>query len=285
MTAKIEAINELVKNLLILTDDSKKDNTIKQKKVKQEIEVKPKKIKEEVKEEPVVQVKPKKVKEEVKEEPDVQVKPKKVKQEIEVKEPVVQVKPKKVKEEIEVKEPVVQVKPKKVKETIIEEPVVQVKQKKVKQEIELKETPKKELSAYHIFMKEQMSILGAKSDKKNPKELLKEVNILWNAKKEKEESSSYCSSNDTVIEVKKKNQISAAMKKLVWNKHIGEEIGKSKCLCCKSTYITQLSFHCGHIIAESKGGDTIVSNLMPICQNCNSSMGTKNMNDFMKTLI
>jgi len=137
-------------------------------------------------------------------------------------------------------------------------------------------------------MKEQMSILGAKSDKKNPKELLKEVNILWNAKKEKDDNSSDCSSNDTIVkecEVKKKIPISAAMKKLVWNKHIGEEIGKSKCLCCKSSYITQLSFHCGHIVAESKGGATIVSNLMPICQNCNSSMGTKNMNDFMKTLV
>jgi len=74
------------------------------------------------------------------------------------------------------------------------------------------------------------------------------------------------------------------MKKLVWNMHIGEEIGKSKCLCCKSTYITQLSFHCGHIIAEINGGETIVSNLRPICQNCNSSMNTKNMDDFMKTL-
>jgi len=235
MTAKIEAINELVKNLLILTDDSKKDNPIKQKKVKQEIEVKPKKIKEEVIEDPKL-------------------------------------------------DEFLRILQKKVKE----EPVVQVKPKKVKQEIEVKETPKKELSAYHIFMKEQMSILGAKSDKKNSKELLKEVNILWNAKKEKDDNSSDCSSNDTIVkecEVKKKTPISAAIKKLVWNKHIGEEIGKSKCLCCKSSYITQLSFHCGHIVAESKGGATIVSNLMPICQNCNSSMGTKNMNDFMKTLV
>ena len=37
-----------------------------------------------------------------------------------------------------------------------------------------------------------------------------------------------------------------------------------------------MSFHCGHIIAEAKGGETIVSNLKPICQNCNSSMGTTN---------
>ena len=82
----------------------------------------------------------------------------------------------------------------------------------------------------------------------------------------------------------KKKSISSTIKKLVWNTNIGEDIGKAKCLCCKSTDITQLSFNCGHIIAESNGGDTIVSNLRPICQNCNSSMGTKNMNDFMETL-
>ena len=43
-----------------------------------------------------------------------------------------------------------------------------------------------------------------------------------------------------------------------------------------------MSFNCGHIIAEANGGKVIVSNLKPICQNCNSSMGTKNMDDFMK---
>jgi hypothetical protein len=82
----------------------------------------------------------------------------------------------------------------------------------------------------------------------------------------------------------KKKKISAAIKKLVWNTNIGEDIGKSKCMCCKSTDITQMSFNCGHIVAEAKGGDTIVSNLKPICQNCNSSMGTTNMNEFMKSL-
>ncbi len=88
----------------------------------------------------------------------------------------------------------------------------------------------------------------------------------------------------TEVVKKKKKVISATIKKLVWNTNIGEEIGKAKCLCCNSTDITQMSFNCGHIIAEANGGDTIVSNLKPICQNCNSSMGTKNMNDFMKTL-
>jgi 5-methylcytosine-specific restriction endonuclease McrA len=84
-------------------------------------------------------------------------------------------------------------------------------------------------------------------------------------------------------ESKPKKKISATMKRLVWNTNIGEEIGKFKCLCCKSTDITQISFHCGHVTAEINGGELIVSNLKPICQNCNSSMGTKNMNEFMET--
>jgi hypothetical protein len=83
----------------------------------------------------------------------------------------------------------------------------------------------------------------------------------------------------------KKKKISATLKRLVWNKWIGEEIGKSKCLCCNVTDINQMSFNCGHIIAECKGGETILSNLKPICQNCNSSMASMNMNDFMRKFI
>ena len=45
-----------------------------------------------------------------------------------------------------------------------------------------------------------------------------------------------------------------------------------------------MSFNYGHIIAETNGCETIIYNLKPICQNCNSSMGTKNMDDFIKLL-
>ena len=104
------------------------------------------------------------------------------------------------------------------------------------------------------------------------------------------ESSESCESNNKSTKTNKpklnksnKKKISATLKRLVWNTNIGEEIGKTKCLCCKSTDISQMSFHCGHVVAEANGGELIVSNLKPICQNCNSSMGTKNMNDFMDT--
>lgn len=79
----------------------------------------------------------------------------------------------------------------------------------------------------------------------------------------------------------KKQTIPKPLKKLVWNKYIGEDIGKAKCLCCKLTDITQLSFHCGHIIAESNGGELNLNNLKPICNSCNSSMGKQNMDEFI----
>jgi hypothetical protein len=79
----------------------------------------------------------------------------------------------------------------------------------------------------------------------------------------------------------KKKSIPLTLKRKVWNKWIGETIGSTKCLCCKLTVITQLSFSCGHIIAEANGGEIKMDNLKPICVSCNSSMGTKNLEEFI----
>jgi hypothetical protein len=59
----------------------------------------------------------------------------------------------------------------------------------------------------------------------------------------------------------KKKTISSTMKKLVWNTNIGEDIGKTKCFCCKLTDITQLSFSCRHIISEFNDGELKLDNL------------------------
>jgi len=85
-----------------------------------------------------------------------------------------------------------------------------------------------------------------------------------------------------LIKKYKKKSIPLTLKRIVWNKWIGEEVGKAKCSCCKLTEITQLSFNCGHILAESKGGELKMDNLKPICQSCNSSMGSMNMDEYMK---
>jgi hypothetical protein len=81
----------------------------------------------------------------------------------------------------------------------------------------------------------------------------------------------------------RRTNIPAAVRRTVWNTYIGEEIGSTECYVGCKTKITQMTFECGHVEAESKGGLTIVENLRPICSSCNRSMGTRNMQDFMKT--
>lgn len=80
----------------------------------------------------------------------------------------------------------------------------------------------------------------------------------------------------------KKKAIPKVVKDLSWNKWIGENVAKSKCLCCGVNEIKMSSFHCGHIIAEIHGGLTSVENLKPICAACNLSMGSENFEVFKK---
>lgn len=86
----------------------------------------------------------------------------------------------------------------------------------------------------------------------------------------------------TTIIVHKKQSISESKKTDVWNTYVGEDIGISMCKCCKIKQISSRRFHVGHVIAESKGGTLDIYNLRPICDKCNLSMGTKNMNDYME---
>lgn len=81
----------------------------------------------------------------------------------------------------------------------------------------------------------------------------------------------------------RKLQIPNALKVACWNKYVGEDVGKTDCMCCKSNKILQHTFHCGHIIPESMGGELTLENLRPICSVCNYSMRTTNMRDFAKS--
>jgi hypothetical protein len=80
----------------------------------------------------------------------------------------------------------------------------------------------------------------------------------------------------------KKKAIPKVVKDLSWNKWVGEDVAKCKCLCCGVNEIKMSSFHCGHIIAEAHGGLTSVENLKPICAACNLSMGSENFDAFKK---
>lgn len=112
---------------------------------------------------------------------------------------------------------------------------------------------------------------------------VKSINTNVNIEKPIIKSKTNFSITKTVKEKKpRKKTIPVALKRKVWDHWIGEKIGKTKCPCCKLTDITQLNFSCGHINAEATGGSLHVTNLRPICVSCNSSMGTKNMNEFIR---
>lgn len=85
------------------------------------------------------------------------------------------------------------------------------------------------------------------------------------------------------IDESRRKGIPKHIKTLVWNKYIGAATPSTKCLSCREELISIRSFHCGHVIAEAKGGDSTINNLRPICAPCNSSMGTMSMNEFTKT--
>jgi len=65
-----------------------------------------------------------------------------------------------------------------------------------------------------------------------------------------------------------------------WDKYIGRVIGEAPCMCCEKENITQMTFHCGHIVSHANGGSMHIDNLRPICASCNLSMRTQNMNEF-----
>uniref|UniRef100_A0A6C0BHL4 HNH domain-containing protein n=1 Tax=viral metagenome TaxID=1070528 RepID=A0A6C0BHL4_9ZZZZ len=73
----------------------------------------------------------------------------------------------------------------------------------------------------------------------------------------------------------KKKNISKKLKEEVWIKHFGE-IFSAKCpISWCSHKITVFCFEAGHNIPESKGGRTAIDNLIPICGECNRSMGDR----------
>lgn len=85
------------------------------------------------------------------------------------------------------------------------------------------------------------------------------------------------------IKVKKnKEPIPKAVRMKVWNQFIGTAKANGKCFCCRDRMIDQQDFQCGHVVSEYDGGKVTIQNLRPVCGLCNSSMGTKNMIEFMK---
>jgi len=86
-----------------------------------------------------------------------------------------------------------------------------------------------------------------------------------------------------VVKRKRKANISAQMKQMVWEKQF-KNMGKGICPTCNTNEITPFKFECAHIIPESRGGPTNLDNLIPSCQSCNRSTGTKTQPEYKREL-
>jgi len=77
-------------------------------------------------------------------------------------------------------------------------------------------------------------------------------------------------------------KIPEAVRKAVWKCYNGK-LFEVPCFVGCGYIIDAHNYECGHIIANSKGGETTIENLRTICSSCNKSMGTTNMEVFIKT--
>lgn len=82
--------------------------------------------------------------------------------------------------------------------------------------------------------------------------------------------------------VKKRKFVPKKIKILVWDKYIGEDVARSKCMCCRTNIISMHEFDCAHVIAVANGGSNKISNLRPICHMCNLSMNTQPLFEFQE---
>lgn len=86
------------------------------------------------------------------------------------------------------------------------------------------------------------------------------------------------------------NKIPAPLRTKVWKTWYSSQPAEAKmpsgeilCPCCKSSMIEQSHFHAGHRISHKNGGALSAENLIPLCGQCNMSMGRMNYDEFLAT--
>lgn len=72
-----------------------------------------------------------------------------------------------------------------------------------------------------------------------------------------------------------KYRIPKRIREMVWNTHNGELYSNKCYVTWCNNIINVFNYQVGHDIPESKGGTYDLSNLKPICGNCNLSMSNK----------
>ncbi len=95
-----------------------------------------------------------------------------------------------------------------------------------------------------------------------------------------ESSTAAADDDEGAVDKQRANRkIPQSVRYALWNREFGERNGAGHCRCCQRL-ITQQTFHAGHIIAKALGGNDDLTNLVPLCASCNTSMGVTNFHEF-----
>lgn len=143
-----------------------------------------------------------------------------------------------------------------------------------------KDVPESKIKDYKIVNRDHHLVSNSEET------IMYTVKILSRGKKEDNlDPSDFLDIVDKEEKVKpKRKAIPKAIRNQLWKKHFGDNI-KGVCYCCKSEIDALTHFEAGHIIASAKGGTDSVDNLRPVCMSCNRSMGTMNMDEYIKKYI
>lgn len=79
----------------------------------------------------------------------------------------------------------------------------------------------------------------------------------------------------------KRIKVSAAMRSSLWNKYYGDETNKGECILCKCE-LKMSQYHVSHIQSLKENGTYNQDNLTIMCSKCNTSIGSKNLNDYLQ---
>ena len=80
----------------------------------------------------------------------------------------------------------------------------------------------------------------------------------------------------------RKANIPKALKMTIWDEYVGKDKRRALCICCCDREIEINNCEYGHIVSEKEGGQVSVENMLPICRQCNRSMGAEHMGEYVQ---
>jgi hypothetical protein len=127
------------------------------------------------------------------------------------------------------------------------------------------------------ILKSHMVLFGKEGQRR-------EFKSLWETKGEMEPRRRYfneCLAQlESMVEVARPIDETPVSKEL--RAQVLEKCVNGKCLICEDNEINEDCFEAGHIVARALGGPTELDNLIPICIECNRSMGIKNAYEYKR---